>query len=106
MDLSRLSLQPPASCTKRAIYVASDPVLCNPPFLVMPRLPDFHAPASTYLGSWCWHPVPSLGTQLEGGTADKLVKDSGDEKRLKKSVRAAKQKAVKRPRYNTTALLP
>ena len=63
-------------------------------------LPDFHAPAGTFLGSWCWHSVPSLGTRLEGGTTDKLAKDSGDEKRLKKSVRAAKQKAVKRPRYN------
>ena len=69
----------------------------------MPRFPDFHAPAGTFLGSWCWHSVPSLGMQLEGGTTDKLAKDSGDEKR--KSVRDAKEKAVKRPRYNTTVLL-
>ena len=57
----------------------------------MPRLPDFHVPAGTFLGSWCWHSVPSLGIQLEGGTTGKLAKDLGDEKRLKKSVRAAKQ---------------
>ena len=63
----------------------------------MPRLPDFHAPAGIFLGGWCWHSVPSLGTELEGGTTDKLAKDSGDEKQLKKSVRAAKQKAVKQP---------
>ena len=101
MDFSRLSLQPPASCTKQAMQLAIQ--FFAIPSFVMPRLPDFHAPA---LGSCCWHSVPSLGTQLEGGTTDKLAKDLGDQKRLKKSVRATKQKAVKRPRYNTTALLP
>ena len=64
----------------------------------MPRLLDLHTPAGTFLGSWCWHSVPSLGTQLEGSTTDKLAKDSCDEKQLKKSVRATKQEAVKRPR--------
>ena len=62
----------------------------------MPRLPDFHAPAGSYFS---WQLVLELASFARnrvggslGGTTDKLAKDSGDKKRLKKSVKAAKNR--------------